>query len=295
MPPDQLVKIDDHVHMPLAETRAIDLEDGRVFAAERQAVARAEDIRILDWYDAAILDADGNPIVVREDDECQAYIVVQHPTDEDPDVSIKFYDPEGIIERHWPPDKWVPQLVAGWNDACYTDREQPIADALAPLLVDSDGNTVLDLLAVYRFRAPTYGSDQGWDYYFPNRLDLAPGAGAAWITTLAPYDQLILLMEVNNDTWVQTIEPPPDSIDLVELWNSVCYAGDSEPVADATSSIAPDMEILYTLANDMTWRRYAPDRPDLSNIVTLTGVPDGFTSVFVLITNPDGATWIFNP
>ena len=78
---------------PLGEARVIGLEDG-VIINRSEAVALAEDERVLDYYDEAR--------AVVEEDECQAWIVIEHPLGEDPDVSVRFDDPEGVILRHWP-------------------------------------------------------------------------------------------------------------------------------------------------------------------------------------------------
>ena len=83
----------------------------------------------------------------------------------------------------------------------------------------------------------------------------------------------------------------------MEGWTSVCYAGESKGVEDATSNIIGDFEILYSLGSDQLWRRFVPGRAELTNIVTL----NQYTSVFLLVTaedvDGDGvvSTWVFDP
>jgi hypothetical protein len=46
---------------------------------------------------------------------------------------------------------------------------------------------------------------------------------------------------------------------------------------------------MYTLASDQSWRRYVPNREELTNIITL----NQYTSVFTLMTN--AGIWVFDP
>jgi len=81
-------------HAPLTDARVVRLEDGTIIDRSA-AVALAEDERVLDYF--------GEARPVYEDDECQAWVVIEHPLGEEPNVSIRFHDPEGVIMRHWPP------------------------------------------------------------------------------------------------------------------------------------------------------------------------------------------------
>jgi len=277
-------------HDPLTDAVVTGAEDGFINAGRDSAVALAEDARVLAGLeDAGLVDVGARATI--DEDECQAWILIEHPIDEDPDVSVVFNDPEGRITRHWPPSTIDVFLVGGpseqqmpplWNDVCYIGPDQDVEDAMADIIDNA--------LAIYRF---TNDADQTWDHHFPGRCDTE---GLCTIETLEPYDQLFILM-ADSATWVQEVTVGADANDkddqvaLVELWNSVCYAGDSKPVDDATASIVGDYVILYTLGSDQMWRRQVPGRADLTNITTL----NKYTSVVVLVTNPAGTTWVFDP
>lgn len=163
-------------------------------------------------------------------------------------------------------------LVAGWNHACYAESQQSIDAALAPIM-----NRVL---AVYRLR-----DDGSYDRWF------AGGPEASTITTLNPYDQLFVLMS-EVGTWQQ--EQPTQtqaSVKLVPGWNGVCYTARTKPVEDAAAGIDGSFAVLYMLADDQTWIKYVPGSPDLSDITELKM----YDSVLVLVTEPGGSTWTFDP
>ncbi len=255
-------------HVPLGEAMVTGWADGVVVDRD-DAIALAEDIRVLDGHDPSFARMD----TAITDDECQAWIVVEHPADVQPDVSVVFNDPEGNITRHFPTPSHLVRLVNGWNDACYSGREQPIEDALAPVIDN--------VVAVYRL----VNGEGTFDRWFPGRADIST------ITTVKPYDQLIILMKASVDWEVETTALPTD-VALVKDWNSVCYAGNPKPPADATASIAGDFSIIYTLASsDQSWQRYVPGRPDLN---TIGETLNQFTSVFILVT-ADSTTWVFDP
>jgi hypothetical protein len=238
-----------------------------------------EGMEALDMVDVGARDLDHSDV-----DECQAWILIQHPVDEDPDVSVYFHDPEGTVTRHWPPTVLLVNLVTGWNDSCYVGPEAAVEDAAEDLLDDENENGVTDLLAIYRFD----NEAQEFDRWFPDAAE-----GVNTIEKLGEtddYDKLFVLMEVGID-WLQEITPAPDSADLVEGWSSICYAGPSKAVEDATSNIIGDFEILYTLGSDQLWRRFVPGEAWLTNIVSL----NQYTSVFLLVTTEGGANWVFNP
>ena len=259
---------------PLGEAIVLDSEDG-VIVNLNDAVALAEDVRVLDDMVANGLSPVGfgarDPI---EDDECQAWIVVEHPADVAPDVSIIFNDPEGQVTRHWPPKGRTVRLVEFWNDACYTGLTMPIEEAMAAFIDN--------VLAVYRYDHEA----EDWDRWFPEAPE-----GVNTITDVAPYDQLLILTDASAD-WEMEITNPPADVDLITNWNSVCYAGASKSPEDATESILGDFQIIYTLGTDQGWRRFVPDRADLN---TLGATLDQFTSVLILVTAEDGTTWVFDP
>jgi hypothetical protein len=86
-------------HVPLGAATVTGTEDG-VIIGSSQAVARAEDARVLEGLELLGMVGTGSRAPT-EQDECQAWIVIEHPVDEYPDVSIYFQDPEGTIIRHW--------------------------------------------------------------------------------------------------------------------------------------------------------------------------------------------------
>jgi hypothetical protein len=262
-------------HTPLGEASVIGLADG-VRINRSEAVALAEDERVLDYYDEA------RPVV--EDDECQAWIVIEHPLGQDPDVSVRFDDPEGTILRHWPLSELTVNLVQGWNDSCYVDDEAAVEDAL--------DDVIDDVLAVYR-----YNADQTWDRNFPGQCE--DDEALCTFDTVNSFDQLFILMAASG-TWTQLISGDPDSVDLagasaedetLAAWNSVCYAGPDQPAEEATSGISSAFVIMYTLGSDQAWRRYIPDRPDIPD--TLTTLHQ-FDSVILLVTAEGGITWVFD-
>jgi len=163
-------------------------------------------------------------------------------------------------------------MVAGWNDKCYVGEQKGIDEALAGI-ADK-------VLAVY-----ILNSAQEWERWFPARTDIST------ITSLKPYDQLFVLMSAAAD-WVQeesTAQQP--SVSLSEGWNSVCYAGQSKAVQEATAGIAGKFSVLYRLLDTQAWARYVPGRPELSDISQV----QKYDSVLVLVTQAGGAQWVFDP
>ena len=49
--------------------------------------------------------------------------------------------------------------------------------------------------------------------------------------------------------------------------------------------------IAYTLASGQAWKRFIPGKPDASSLNQL----DSFTPVLILVTEEDGAVWLFEP
>ena len=178
-------------------------------------------------------------------------------------------------------------LVPGWNDSCYTGPEVDIEEALTDAgLIDADG--VSSVLAAYRF---TNDDTQAFDRWFPGREDIEDT-----LTTISPFDQLFLLLDPAGEPMNWVMQVVADStgqkdtqVSLIQNWNSVCYAGASKSPDEATASINGSLKIIYSLASDQSWRRYVPNRTELTNIVTL----NKYTSVFALMTN--AGTWVFDP
>jgi len=169
------------------------------------------------------------------------------------------------------PEVAIP-MVAGWNDKCYAGEEMDVEDALTGI-ADK-------VVAIY-----ILNPSQAFDRWFPNRPDVST------ITTLDPYDQLFVLMsEAGSWQQEQSAQTQP-SVDLVQGWNSVCYTGQTKPAEEATTGIADAIGILYQLLDTQAWARYVPNRPEITNISTLTHLD----SVILLVTQQGGTTWVFDP
>ena len=165
-----------------------------------------------------------------------------------------------------------PSMVAGWNQPCYLGPEQPIEEALSGIIGD--------VLAVYRLSA-----SQSFESWFPRR------PGVSTITAIRPYEPLFILM-AKDAAWSQTpSSTPPTSANLAQGWNSVCYTGSAKAPEDATSGIADELAILYTLGSDQAWGHYVPGRPEASDIAQI----DQYAAVLVLVTEPGGTQWVFDP
>ena len=187
-------------------------------------------------------------------------------------VSVISDPPPDATPTPTPPPGAIPfALGKGWNQVCYVGTEQPVEDAL--------GSIQGDVSAVYRM-----GSGGGYDRWFPGRPEVST------ITNVAPYEPLLLLM-TEGVAWNQMpADSPPSSASLAKGWNSVCYTGAAKPPAEATSSIADDLSILYMLGSSQAWSRYVPGRPEVSNIDQL----EQYGAVLMLA-NGGGATWAFGP
>jgi hypothetical protein len=258
-------------HDPLTDARVVRLEDGTIIDRS-EAVALAEDGRVLGFFGEARGIDEG--LVAEED--CQAWIVIEHPLGEEPNVSVRFHDPEGVILRHWPPSELTVSLVQYWNDSCYAGPSQPVEEAMADIIDN--------VLAVYRYTA-----EQTWEGYFPGRCEEAEGL--CTLETLEPYDQLFILMSASAD-WLQVIQAPPTSADLVEAWNSICYTGVDKATEEAVRDIESAFAIMYQLGSDQAWRRYVPARPEIPDTLTTLHM---FDSVVLLVTTEGGITWTFDP
>ena len=162
-------------------------------------------------------------------------------------------------------------LIPGWNHVCYTAISQPVADGLGPI-ADK-------VLAAYRLNAS--GS---YDRWFPGQPDVST------IVTLDSYDALFVLVS-NSAVWAQQPSTLPVSVSLGQGWNSVCYAGETKSADDAIATIASELRILYTLGSDQLWGRYVPGAPEVSNIAQLSR----YEAVLMLVTEPGGTSWTFDP
>jgi hypothetical protein len=174
-----------------------------------------------------------------------------------------------------PPPTPGPQqtnLMLGWNNVCYLGATRPIEEALADI---GEG-----VLAVYRLRA-----GQGYDRWLPGRPD------ASTIVTLDSYEPLFILM-ANSAPWTQQGQAsPPMAVSLSEGWNNVCYTGETKDAVSATTAIEGKFAVLYALGPDQSWQRFVPTRPDVSNLSQLVRLGP----VLILVTQPGGTQWMFDP
>lgn len=160
-------------------------------------------------------------------------------------------------------------LAASWNDTCYLGAAQQVEQAFAG---------IDEVLAVYRMT-----QNQTFDRWFPTRPDLAT------IATLNPFDQLFILM-ADEAVWANSPAGTlPDSAPLPPGWNSICYLGPGQDAATAMAGIVGDFGIVYAFMQDQSWRRFVPGRPGVSNLERL----DTFASLLILVTDTNGAIWIF--
>jgi len=133
------------------------------------------------------------------------------------------------------------------------------------------------VLAVYRMRA-----DGGFDRWFASAPDFNT------ISSLKPYESLFILMG-EWGYWTQGASvTPPASVPLASGWNNVCYAGTTNDVQAATTSIAEHIAVLYRLNSDQTWSRYVPASflNDLDYLESSTGV--------LILINSGDAIWEFD-
>jgi hypothetical protein len=160
--------------------------------------------------------------------------------------------------------------MTGWNDSCYQGSEQQIDDALGG---------VAGVQAVYRLKSQTF------ERWFPGRPELST------ITTVSPFDPLLILTTDGAAWTVMPNSDSPSSTPLSSGWSSICYLGDGKDTAAAATGIMGDFAVMYTLTPDQSWRRYIPGRPEVSNLERL----ETYTAVLILVTDPDGALWTFEP
>jgi hypothetical protein len=160
-------------------------------------------------------------------------------------------------------------LAAGWNGSCYQGSDQQIDDAF-------DG--INGVQAVYRLK------DQAFERWFPDRPELSN------ITMLSSFDPLLVLAG-ENATWEVTPSGDlPHSTVLSNGWNNICYLGAAKDAEEAADEITGDFTVIYTLTSDHSWRRFVAGRPEVSNLERL----ETFTSVLILVTDSDGALWLFD-
>jgi hypothetical protein len=67
-----------------------------------------------------------------------------------------------------------------------------------------------------------------------------------------------------------TPTPPPGTILLVGGWNNVCYVGPEQPIEDAMADVADQVVAAYRMRADQGFDRWFPNRPEASNIATVS-------------------------
>jgi hypothetical protein len=161
-------------------------------------------------------------------------------------------------------------LSVGWNQVCYVGAEQPVEAALS----DIAGS----VQALYRI-----GTGGALDRWFPDSPQMST------IHTLVPCDPLLVLMS-ETVTWTQTSDQAaPDTADLEQGWNAVCYEGEDEDIEEAVKGVHDQIATIYALVPGQGWLRYVPDRPEVSTLDRL----QRHQPILVLVSEPAGATWHF--
>ena len=163
-------------------------------------------------------------------------------------------------------------MVAGWNDKCYVGEQKSIEEAL--------GGIADKVLAVY-----VLNQAQGFDRWFPNRPE------ASTLTAVSPYQPLLILMSQYGFWPHEPSGTPSASVPLASGWNNVCYTGQTKSAEDATAGVAGGFVIMYRFDGGQGWSRYAPGRPELSNIDQL----NQYDTVLMLVSQEGGTTWTFDP
>ena len=64
--------------------------------------------------------------------------------------------------------------------------------------------------------------------------------------------------------------PPPGTIMLTSGWNNPCYVGPEQPIEDALADVADHVLAVYRMRADQGFDTWFPNRPEASNITTLS-------------------------
>ncbi len=229
--------------------------------------------RTFDQHTDPLLPADFEGAAVITSDEPIAVVagITSDAYQGDADALFAGFGPE-LFPGTPPPDTFPVSLVRGWNAVCYRGPQRPVETALA--------NALNGVVALYHLRP-----DQQFDRWFAGRPELST------ITVLSPYDSLFILMG-SDATWQQeTSGTALTSVNLGQGWNSVCYGGPTQDTETATAGISGQFGVIYLLTPDQSWKRFIPDRPDISELPQL----EQFSCLLILVTDADGATWTFSP
>jgi hypothetical protein len=161
-------------------------------------------------------------------------------------------------------------MAAGWNHVCYIGAQGPVGEAL--------GSVAPSVQALYRF-----GAGGALDRWFPGRPEVST------IDTLAPQDSLLMLMGAAAE-WAQTSEAAaPDTADMAQGWNSICYEGESRAVGEAVGGVDGELAIIYALAPGQGWLRFVPGREEISDLERV----EPHQALLALVSDAAGATWDF--
>jgi len=64
--------------------------------------------------------------------------------------------------------------------------------------------------------------------------------------------------------------PPPGTIMLVGGWNNACYVGPEQPIEEALADVVDHVLAVYRMRADQGFDTWFPDRPEASNITTVS-------------------------
>lgn len=162
-------------------------------------------------------------------------------------------------------------LAVGWNHVCYIGAEKPVGEAL--------GAVAASVQALYRIEA---GGVLG--RWFPGR------PGLSTIDTLAPQDPLLMLVAAPVDWTQSSDQAAPDTANMSQGWNSICYEGESRDAGEAMGGVDGELAIIYALSPGQGWLRFVPGREEISNLERV----EPHQALLVLVSDTAGATWDFD-
>jgi len=86
-----------------------------------------------------------------------------------------------------------------------------------------------------------------------------------------------------------TPTPPPGTALLASGWNNPCYVGPEQPFEAALGDVAAHVVAAYRMRADQDFDRWFPNRPDVSNIATVSP----YQALFILM--DQSASWAQEP
>jgi len=120
----------------------------------------------------------------------------------------------------------------------------------------------------------------------PPRSDYWSGAGEHNLTFVSA--QLAINQDCPGVTPTPTPGPPtptplptprPGTIMLTSGWNNPCYVGPEQPIEDALADVADHVLAVYRMTADQGFESWFPNRPEASNITTISP----YQSLFILM------------